>query len=121
MTDISKAAFAAVQWIATSSASNATATATQAAPGVNQKHLIYGWTFSCRNGAPTSITVTVQDGAGVILDQVEIPASSSAMPIRVNYTHALMCTAGSSAQIIAPAMGGSVVGTVVLHGGITGR
>lgn len=114
--DTTNAAFSAVQWVATSSASAGTATATQAAPASNRRHLIYGWTFSCRNGVPAMGTLTVQDGAGGILDQVEIPASASNTFYRVNYTHALQCSAGTSAQIIAPNLGGSVVGTVVLHG-----
>lgn len=116
MSDIMNGGLGLVQWVATSSASAATATAQRAAPPTNQRHVIYGWTFSCRGGAPTAVTIQVLDGASNVLDQIEIPASSSAMPIRCNYTHALQCTAGSSASITVPTMGGAVVGTVVLHG-----
>jgi hypothetical protein len=111
-----------IQWIATSSATSATMTVTQAAPNTSatqKRHLVYGWTFSFSGGAPAAGTIKILDGASTVLDQVEIAAATSATPVKpilVDYAWPLPCTAGNSAQMTVTGLGAGVLVTGILRG-----
>ena len=93
---------------------NTTATATKAAPGVNQRHLLTGYSVSCDNAPTTGVSVTIASAATTI-DRVEIPAAQFS-PIVVNYGAPIQCGINESASISLPAIGGTVRGTVTLRG-----
>ena len=110
-----------VQWVASSSATSATATATEGAPNTSatmKRHLIYGFTFSAIGVPTTSATLSILDGA-TVLDKIEISVASSAMPFRpiiFDYAKPLPCTAGNSAGLSVTTLGPDVIGTVFLRG-----
>lgn len=100
-------------WSVIATATNGISTATKAAAAGFQ-HFITGYSISASGIVAAAVAATVADGA-TVLDRIEIPAAAFA-PIIRNYARPLRCTGGNKAEAVLPALGGGIVGTIVLFG-----
>ena len=107
--------FAPTKWTVVASGSNTTVTASRSAEA-GKSHYIVAISISGSAQPTTPITARVRANAGATtLDQFEIPAQAFA-PIVINYVRPLRVPEGQSADVILPALGSGVTGTVVLRG-----
>lgn len=90
-------------------------TATRAAePG--RKHYITSVTISGSGVVAATVSAQVRNTAGgVIMDQVEIPATAFP-PIQLSYDSPLECPLGASADVTMPSLGAGIRGTVSMQG-----
>lgn len=105
------------EWTVVDSQSNATATATKAAPSASKgmKHYITFVAFSASAAPAAAVTVLVRENAATTLFRVDIPASATA-PVMINFVKPIRATQDLSVDATVGALGAGVTGTVVLGG-----
>ena len=108
--------YAPAKWTIVATGTNATVTATRAAPAAGKRNYVVGFSISASSAPATPITATVRtSGGATTLDRFEIPAATFA-PIVVNYVRPLEGADAATVDVNLPALGGGVVGTVVVRG-----
>lgn len=119
MANLNDVSFRASDWFEPASATNAVATATRAAPGVNRRHVITGIVITM-SANPTAGGAIVLSGAkastnggptGTTLHTIGAGAAYSlVLPLR------LECEINTAVSIALPALGAGVVGNVTITG-----
>jgi hypothetical protein len=106
-----------IEWTVRATGTNATVTASKAAPGVGFRNYCFGVSFSCSAAPLSPVEVQLRkDSGGTILDGWEIPASAIA-PIVVNYlTHPMEGSDNGDMDITIPSLGAGVTSVAVLKG-----
>lgn len=102
--------------VQTATVTNATATATQAAPPASQQILIVGIMISANAAPAAPVTANLQYGTGpTVLIPIQIPAAAFAVIVRSWQTHPIEIPAGQQVQLTVPALGSGVTCTVELE------
>lgn len=106
-----------IEWSVRATGTNATVTASKAAPGVGFRHLVFGVSISASTAPAASVEAQVRkDSGSVVLDGFQLPPVAFA-PIVVNYlTHPFQSSENGDIDVTIPALGGGVVAVAVLKG-----
>ncbi len=99
------------EWSVVATAVNGIATATKAADPT-LAHVVTGYSISASAAVAAAVTATLSEGA-TVREQLEIPAATIA-PILANRKFRL--AENQKAELVLPALGAAVRGTVVVHG-----
>ena len=105
---------AVTRWSVVDSDTNAVVTATKAAPGQGMALYVTGISISASAAPDAPVTVELKDGSTVV-DQWEVPAAVIA-PIFLNFVRPFQMSENAAAVLTMEALGGGIVGTVVLKG-----
>lgn len=102
--------------VARDSKTNATATATQAAPSAGQCLLIIGYKITASAAPAAAVQATLRYGTGpTTIETIQIPAAAFA-PIISNFaTHPIVVPEASKVDLVVPALGAGVVCDIVLY------
>lgn len=90
------------------SATNATATATVAAPGLRLRHIIRGITISASAVPAAAVAALVKSGTTTLVT-LQLPANISSYPIVVSFPNGVLCNENELASVTVPALGAAIV------------
>lgn len=110
-----------IEWSVRATGTNATVTATKAAPtsGVGFRHYIFGLTISASDAPAATVEVQVRKNSAttpVVLDGFQLPTAQFA-PIIVNYlSHPFEGDDNGDVDVTIPALGAGVIAVAILKG-----
>jgi hypothetical protein len=117
MASVEKLLASAIEWSVRATGTNATVTASKAAPGNGLRNYVFGLSFSASAAPAASVEVQLRKtGGSAILDAWQIPANAIA-PIVINYlTHPFNGDDNGDIDLNIPALGAGVTAVAVLKG-----
>jgi hypothetical protein len=106
-----------IEWAVRATGTNATVTASKAAPGAGFRHYVYGVSISYNAPPVTAAEAQVRkDSGGTILDGWLL-STTTAIPQFFNYaTHPLEGSDNGDVDLNIPALGGGVSAVAVIKG-----